>query len=64
MTRTRTKFHSLSLAWIIALCFSATTAYAQQGALPSTPLPLLTGGSLNLQNLKGQVAVIRFLASW
>ena len=60
------KFYSLSLAWIIALmlCLSATTAYTQQNALPSTPLPLLTGGSLNLQDLKGQVGVIRFLASW
>ena len=60
------KLHSLSFAWIMALmlCFSTTTAYAQQSALPSTPLPLLTGGTLNLQDLKGQVGVIRFLASW
>ncbi|MFQ5520418.1 MAG: hypothetical protein ACE5FK_03370 [Candidatus Methylomirabilia bacterium] len=34
------------------------------GILPATPLPLVDGGTLNLQSLKGQVVVIRFLASW
>ena len=60
------KLYSLGLAWMVLLllCLFATTASAQRNALPSTPLPLLAGGSLNLQDLKGQVAVIRFLASW
>ena len=33
-------------------------------ALPSTPLALLDGGTLDLRALQGQVVVIRFLASW
>jgi hypothetical protein len=33
-------------------------------ALPSTPLALLDGGSLDLQGLQGNVVVLRFLASW
>lgn len=33
-------------------------------ALPSAPLPLFNGGTLNLQSLEGKVVVIRFLASW
>lgn len=33
-------------------------------SLPATPLPLLEGGTLNLQSLEGSVVVIRFLASW
>jgi hypothetical protein len=33
-------------------------------ALPSTPLALFDGGTLDLRTLQGQVAVIRFLASW
>ncbi|MCI0371505.1 MAG: hypothetical protein L0214_09010 [candidate division NC10 bacterium] len=34
------------------------------GALPVTPLPLLDGGTLDFQSLKGKVVVVRFLASW
>jgi hypothetical protein len=35
-----------------------------QDQLPSTPLPLFDGKTLDLQDLKDQVVVIRFLASW
>jgi hypothetical protein len=57
------KLYSLSLMWttVLLLCAAIAASYAE---LPSTPLPLLTGGSLNLREFKGQVVVIRFLASW
>ncbi|HLC40895.1 MAG TPA: hypothetical protein VJO34_04630 [Methylomirabilota bacterium] len=56
-------FYSSALTWTSALllCTAVVASYAE---LPSTPLPLLEGGSLNLQEFKGQVVVIRFLASW
>lgn len=59
------RIHSSVLAWMIAtlICLSVITASAQN-PLPSATLPLLSGGSLNLQDLKGRVVVIRFLASW
>jgi hypothetical protein len=37
---------------------------ARAPALPSTPLSLFNGGTLDLRTLHGQVVVIRFLASW
>ena len=58
------KSHWLGLAWMLALlCAFGAAVHAEQ-ALPSAPLPLLDGGSLNIQDLRGQVVVIRFLASW
>ena len=39
-------------------------AIAEGESLPSAPLSLLEGGTLQLQSLVGQVVVIRFLASW
>jgi hypothetical protein len=35
-----------------------------QEPLPSAPLQLFDGTTLSLHDLKGQVVVIRFLASW
>jgi len=35
-----------------------------QDQLPSVPLRLFDGKTLPLHDLKGQVVVIRFLASW
>lgn len=48
---------------ILSILFLVVPARAEL-SLPSTPLSLLAGGTLNLQSLKGSVAVIRFLASW
>ena len=63
--RTRRSVLSFVLVSMIAtlICLSVITTSAQN-SLPSATLPLLAGGSLNLQDLKGQVVVIRFLASW
>lgn len=33
-------------------------------SLPTASLPLFDGGTLDLQSLKGNVVVIRMLASW
>ena len=57
------KFYSPVLTWtsVLLLCSAIAVSSAE---LPSTPLPLLTGGSMNLRDFKGQVVVIRFLASW
>jgi hypothetical protein len=41
----------------------AATARASD-ALPSTPLALFDGGTLQLRSLAGRVIVIRFAASW
>ncbi len=41
----------------------AGTARASD-ALPSTPLTLFDGGTLQLRSLAGRVIVIRFAASW
>jgi hypothetical protein len=62
---TRRSTPSFVLVWMITtlICCSVITASAQN-PLPSATLPLLSGGSLSLQDLKGQVVVIRFLASW
>ena len=52
-------------ALAILLAWSCLVIPAQAGqSLPSTPLSLLDGGTLNLQSFKGSVVVIRFLASW
>lgn len=56
----------VSLLWALAILLMVVLvapARAEQ-SLPSTPLGLLEGGTLNLQSLKGRVVVIRFLASW
>ncbi len=57
---------SVRLAWVIGLLvvFALTPPGAAATSLPSAPLSLVGGGTLNLQSLKGQVVVIRFLASW
>lgn len=52
-----------ALAILLAVCSLALPVQAGQ-PLPSTPLSLVEGGSLDLKSLKGQVVVIRFLASW
>ncbi len=46
--------------WLVVF---AATARASD-ALPSTPLTLFDGGTLQLQSLAGRVIVIRFAASW
>lgn len=53
-------------AWVlgILLVLSLVVAADAETALPSTPLSLLDGGTLNLRSLEGKVVVIRLLASW
>ncbi len=56
----------VSLLWALAILLMVVLvapARAEQ-SLPSAPLGLLEGGTLNLQSLKGRVVVRRFLASW
>ena len=48
----------------ILLLLSSVVPMDAGTALPSAPLPLLDGGTLNLQSLGGKVVVIRLLASW
>lgn len=48
----------------VLLMLSVVVAVEAGTALPSTPLSLLDGGTLNLRSLEGQVVVIRLLASW
>ena len=48
----------------ILLMLSLVVATDAGTALPSTPLPLLDGGTLNLRSLEGKVVVVRLLASW
>jgi hypothetical protein len=60
---TRRRILAGVLAIFLAGSFLVVQALAEP-SLPSTPLPLLQGGTLNLQSFKGNVVVIRFLASW
>jgi hypothetical protein len=56
----------VSLMWALTILFMWFLVFPVHAgdSLPSTPLPLFEGGTLNLQGLKGNVVVIRFLASW
>ncbi|HEU5394601.1 MAG TPA: hypothetical protein VFV36_07330 [Candidatus Methylomirabilis sp.] len=56
-------FYWAGIAALLALGLLAAPAGAG-GALPTRPLALLDGGTLDFQSLKGKVVVIRFLASW
>ena len=61
------KSRRVSQVWALAILLAGSSLVfpAQAGqSLPSTPLSLLEGGSMNLQSLGGNVVVIRFLASW
>ncbi len=48
---------------VLVLGVSARSGWSGKD-LPATPLRLFDGGTLDLQTLKGQVVVVRFLASW
>jgi hypothetical protein len=60
------KDHRRCFGWVlgILLLWVAIIPTMAEQALPTTPLPLFGGGLLDPQSLKGQVVVIRFLASW
>lgn len=60
------KSPGVSPGWVLAafLALALVVPAGAGAALPSTPLPLLDGGTLNLRSLEGQVVVIRLLASW
>lgn len=59
--------HRVFLVWALAILWVGFSLFAfarAEQSLPSTPLSLLDGGTLNLQSFKGSVLVVRFLASW
>jgi len=61
------KSRKVFLVWALAILWAgfSVVAFARaEQSLPSTPLSLIDGGTLNLQSFKGSVVVIRFLASW
>lgn len=58
----RSPFTWAGIAALLALGLAAPAGAG--GALPTRPLALLDGGTLDFQSLKGKVVVIRFLASW
>jgi len=57
---------SVVLTWVIGILLMLSLVVATDAgtALPSQPLSLLNGGTLNLRSLEGKVVVIRLLASW
>jgi hypothetical protein len=53
----------LAVLSLVPVLTSVASVNAEE-ALPSVPLPLFGGGTLDLRSLQGNVVVIRFLASW
>ncbi len=66
MATSRKMNHGMFLSRVLGSVFLVVllTAIAAEESLPSAPLPLLEGGTLQLRSLAGQVVVVRFLASW
>ncbi len=54
----------LSLLLSVPVVLGSAASVCAEGALPTTPLPLFGGGTLDLRSLQGNVVFIRFLASW